>query len=114
MKKGKTLNGDSEKLIKMIRLRISESEYNKLDEFSKKSGKDISKILRMIIKKSNLTIVAKTDVEAVIQIKKIGVNINQIAKKINQIQNDNQVLLESQRLQKTLDIIDETLIYLKK
>lgn len=77
---------------KRIYVRLSKSEKEKLIKRAKAEGVSLSTYLR----KSMLgeRIVSKTDVQTVFELKKIGTNLNQLAKHINTLP-VNEYILES-------------------
>lgn len=77
---------------KRIYVRLSKSEKEKLIKRAKAEGVSLSTYLR----KSMLgeRIVSKTDVQTVFELKKIGTNLNQLAKNINTLP-VNEYILES-------------------
>jgi hypothetical protein len=74
-----------ELLEKRITLRIYASEHSKLIENCKKSGIKLSEYLRLAINNSNIVIVSKSDKLMLAQLKRIGNNLNQIAKSVNTV-----------------------------
>ena len=70
-----------EKRTKKISIRVSDSEYDILV----KKVKEIDRPLSYLIRNSTLAkqIISKCDVNTVLQLKKIGTNLNQISKWMN-------------------------------
>ncbi len=80
--RGRTTKPVSEKQSKKIMLRLTPSEYATICQKAEASGVGLAEFCR----RSALSrrIEAKADAEAVRQLSKIGVNINQVAKHYNQ------------------------------
>lgn len=66
-----------------VKVRYNKQQYDNLKEKSDKTGIRLAVLIREITLKSNIKITSKYDLNTYNQIRKIGVNINQIAKKIN-------------------------------
>lgn len=65
-----------------IYIRVTRAEKKKIDDQCKAMDyPSLSQYIRDVV--LNKKIVTKTDVEMILQLKKIGVNINQIAKQLN-------------------------------
>lgn len=67
----------------IIRVRLTEEEKNQFIQLSKKEDKSISSIIRESVLKAKT--VSKTDIQTVYELKKIGANLNQIAKHLNML-----------------------------
>ena len=67
----------------IIRVRLTEEEKNQFIQLSKKDDKSISSIIRESVLKAKT--VSKTDIQTVYELKKIGANLNQIAKHLNML-----------------------------
>lgn len=67
----------------IIRIRLTEEEKNQFIQLSKKEDKSISSIIRESVLKAKT--VSKTDIQTVYELKKIGANLNQIAKHLNML-----------------------------
>lgn len=69
-----------------IELRLTIEEKNLLTNRAKGCDKTVAQYIRELCLKD--TIVTKTDIQTVIELKRIGNNLNQIAKQINTIPQD--------------------------
>ena len=67
----------------ILRARLSKSEKELIDKRAKALGISLSAFLRKSLLGEQ--IVSKTDVQTVFELKKIGVNINQLARHLNTI-----------------------------
>ena len=67
----------------IIRVRLTEEEKNQFIQLSKKEDKSISSIIRESVLKAKTA--SKTDIQTVYELKKIGANLNQIAKHLNML-----------------------------
>lgn len=65
----------------ILRARLSKSEKELIDKRAKALGISLSSFLRKSLLGEQ--IVSKTDVQTVFELKKIGVNINQLARHLN-------------------------------
>lgn len=69
----------------LIQLRITEQDKIKLQEKAKEAGLSLTELVRDYILNDKTEIVPKQDIIAILyQINKIGNNINQLAKRVNQ------------------------------
>jgi hypothetical protein len=66
---------------KEIHIRLTEEEKGQLKKIAYSAGYTLSAYIKKAVLKNR--IVSKTDIQTVYELKKIGVNINQIAKFIN-------------------------------
>lgn len=74
----------------IIHVRVSVDEKEKIANISKSLGVSISTYLRKSLLREH--IISKTDVQTVFEIKKIGVNINQLAKHINSLPLEEEII----------------------
>ena len=74
----------------IIHVRVSVDEKEKIANISKSLGVSISTYLRKSLLREH--IISKTDVQTVFEIKKIGVNINQLTKHINSLPFDEEII----------------------
>ncbi len=75
-------------LSKTIAFRVTEEEHAKLQEKAKNAGMTLSNFCYHIIKKKRIqkpTIIPEANQEALFQIKRAGVNLNQATRKLNEI-----------------------------
>ncbi len=69
------------KKTRKISLRVSDIEYGILREKAKKIDRPLSYLIRKVVLDKQIT--SKCDIEMVFELKKIGTNLNQIAKWLN-------------------------------
>ena len=69
-----------------IKIRLTEAEKEQLIQRSKEEGKSLSSFIRESALKGRS--ISKTDVQMIYELRKIGVNINQLAKHINTLPSD--------------------------
>lgn len=86
----------NEKRTARLELRLTFEEKEKLSKMAQERGKTIAQIIRELVLNDKL--VTKTDVQTVIELKRIGNNINQIAKQINLIPYEDNIKLYLQEL----------------
>lgn len=95
MKENKTKN---------IVIRLTEEEKDKLVKRADSVGKSLSSYIREVSLKGNIT--SKTDIQTVYELKKIGVNINQLVKHANMLPVDENVRQLLARMNEYLSDID--------
>lgn len=95
MKENKTKN---------IVIRLTEEEKDKLVKRAGSVGKSLSSYIREVSLKGNIT--SKTDIQTVYELKKIGVNINQLVKHANMLPVDENVRQLLARMNEYLSDID--------
>ena len=98
-KAGRPRKKEEEKLTKRVEIRFTEEEYNYfLGSVPKKSRRDFVKSL--FKKNSKKVPLSSFDLETIVEIKKIGTNINQIAKRINTdfLKNNQKVIITDEIL----------------
>lgn len=84
VKEKRNRSGNKEdKFNQKVKVCLSEKQLKKYKEESAKLGWKLSRYLRERIDKNVINISSKTDIEMKIQLRKIGVNINQITRRIN-------------------------------
>jgi hypothetical protein len=70
-----------ENKLEQIHFRVTKTEKDKLMKKANDAGYTLSSYVKKVVFENK--IVPKTDIETVLELKKIGVNINQLAKFIN-------------------------------
>ena len=90
---------------KVIILRLTEYEKEKAVKRSKEEGITLSSYIRKAI--LGKMIAPKTDIQTVFELKKIGTNLNQLAKHVNSLPVDENIL-------KSLENIDKYIKELKE
>jgi len=68
---------------KMLRIRLTDDEYNLLKEKADKAGKTMSEFVRDYITKGKVNSKCKDLPSLILHLNKIGNNINQIARNLN-------------------------------
>jgi hypothetical protein len=91
-------NDEEIKYRKRIMVRYNEKQYEYIIKKAEQIGIQPAKLVRDISLKSNITIISKYDLLTYNQIIKIGVNINQIAKRINTISASDELKPEYEKL----------------
>lgn len=95
----------------IIRVRLTEEEKNQFIQLSKKEDKSISSIIRESVLKAKT--VSKTDIQTVYELKKIGANLNQIAKHLNMLpveENIREYLVSIQNYLDKIKLIENNLL----
>ena len=99
---------DKEEKTFKITVRFTKSERDNLEKkASLVTDGDLSKLIRIFVSKNKVEIVSKVDLDTKNQLRKIGVNINQVVHKINQESNKNILKYEFIELQKFINEIRE-------
>lgn len=93
----------NEKRTARLELRLTFEEKEKLSKMAQERGKTIAQIIRELV--INDKLVTKTDVQTVIELKRIGNNINQISKQINLIPHEDNIKLYLQELHDILNML---------
>lgn len=93
----------NEKRTARLELRLTFEEKEKLSKMAQERGKTIAQIIRELV--INDKLVTKTDIQTVIELKRIGNNINQIAKQINLIPPEDNIKLYLQELHDILNML---------
>lgn len=93
----------NEKRTARLELRLTFEEKEKLSKMAQERGKTIAQIIRELV--INDKLVTKTDVQTVIELKRIGNNINLIAKQINLIPHEDNIKLYLQELHDILNML---------
>lgn len=96
---------DKENKTERLVIRLKKGEKEQIRKLARSADLSISSYCMMSI--FSRKIVAKTDIQTVLQLKKIGVNINQIAKYVNQIPCE-------ERIHYAIDTINRYIVELKK
>lgn len=98
-----------EKRTRMVRVRLSDNEFNKLKKDSKKAGLDYSKYMRKLIQNEEILAAPTIEYyEFINQLNAIGNNLNQLTKKANQGNFD------SLKIDSLLDKLKELLVKIEK
>ena len=92
-----------------LKIRLNKSEHETFAQKAKSVGMSLSKFGREMLTKKSVIITSKVDLETKIQLKKIGVNINQIAKRINSLSDSKSVLYECSKLDFFIEEIRKTI-----
>lgn len=79
-----------------IFVKLTKEEKEKAQSTAKNNGLSLSAYVRKVL--SGKKIVAKTDIQMLFEIKKIGANVNQLAKHVNTLPVDEEILYAVQRL----------------
>ena len=79
-----------------IKIRLTEAEKEQLLQRSKEEGKSLSSFIRESALKGRS--MSKTDVQMIYELRKIGANINQLAKHINTLPSDENILYSLDRI----------------
>ena len=79
-----------------IKIRLTEAEKEQLLQRSKEEGKSLSSFIRESALKGRS--ISKTDVQMIYELRKIGANINQLAKHINTLPSDENILYSLDRI----------------
>ena len=95
----------NEKRTQSIILRLTEKEKEMLVFLAKRHDMNISSYVRNMSLKGS--VVTKTDIQTVIELKRIGNNLNQIAKQINMIPPEDNIKLYLQELHDFLNMVSE-------
>lgn len=110
----KRSSNDEDKLTERVDVRFSKSHLNDiLIPKSKKLNMPLASTIRFLALNSNITIHSITDVETSIQLRKIGTNINQIARRINYVMSQDAFNYELVKLDDFVKEVQEVLKQLK-
>lgn len=88
-----------------LELRLTLEEKDRLFKKAQENDKTIAQYIREVALNDKL--VTKTDIQTVIELKRIGNNLNQIAKQINLIPHEDNINLYLQELHDLLNMISE-------
>ena len=83
---------------------IYEAEKEQLLQRSKEEGKSLSSFIRESALKGRS--ISKTDVQMIYELRKIGANINQLAKHINTLPSDENILYSLDRINQYLSDVE--------
>lgn len=72
-----------------LNIRVSKEEKERIKKIAKSLGVSVSTYTRKSLLKEHIT--SKTDIQTIFEIKKIGVNLNQLAKHINTLPIDEEI-----------------------
>lgn len=87
-----------------IKIRLTEAEKEQLLQRSKEEGKSLSSFIRESALKGRS--ISKTDVQMIYELRKIGSNINQLAKHINTLPSDENILYSLDRINRYLSDVE--------
>ena len=87
-----------------IKIRLTEAEKEQLLQRSKEEGKSLSSFIRESALKGRS--ISKTDVQMIYELRKIGANINQLAKHINTLPSDENILYSLDRINQYLSDVE--------
>lgn len=73
-----------------LHIRVSKNEKDKIANIAKSLGVSLSTYTRKSLLRERVT--SKTDIQTVFEIKRIGVNLNQLAKHINTLPLDEEII----------------------
>lgn len=93
----------NEKRTQSLILRLTEKEKGMLVSLAKEHNMNISSYVRNMALKGS--VVTKTDIQTVIELKRIGNNLNQIAKQINLIPHEDNIKILLQEIHDLLNMI---------
>lgn len=77
------MNKNRENRLARVEVRFSESEKKHLSDKADQLGMNISTYIRQAVLKDH--IISKTDLQTAFELKKIGTNLNQLAKHVNSL-----------------------------
>lgn len=95
----------NERKTSRLELRLTLEEKDRLYKMAKENNKTVAQYVREVVLNGKL--VTKTDVQTVIELKRIGNNLNQIAKQINLIPHEDNVKLYLQEIQDLLKMVSD-------
>lgn len=95
---------------KRITIRLTEDEYEKIKRKAEKINVSVSEYVRNFLSKKEVKIVDKTSLrELIYQLQRIGVNINQMVKKVNLNHSDIELKKEIEELEEIYKKLKELL-----
>lgn len=86
---------------KVIRARLSEEEKEQVFRRAKAEGITLSMYLRNSVLGERIA--SKTDIQTVFELKKIGTNLNQLAKHVNSLPIDDNILKSLENINKYIN-----------
>lgn len=86
---------------KVIRARLSEEEKEQVCRRAKAEGITLSMYLRKSVLGERIA--SKTDIQIVFELKKIGTNLNQLAKHVNSLPIDDNILKSLENINKYIN-----------
>jgi hypothetical protein len=92
-----------------VKVRFNKAQNELLKAKSEKTGIKLAILIRELTLKSNINITSKYDLDTYNQIRKIGVNINQISRKFNTIFAKNELTGEYEKLIKFMNDLKKIL-----
>lgn len=98
-------NREKENKTEVLIIRLTKTEKDVLKQAAKNAHLSLSSYSKHAI--FSQKIVSKTDVQTVFQLKKIGVNLNQLAKQINSLPSDNNIRYALKRVSEYIENLDK-------
>lgn len=95
----------NDKRTSRLELRLTLEEKDRLFKLAQENEKTIAQYIREVVLNGKL--VAKTDIQTVIELKRIGNNLNQIAKQINLLPHEDNIKLYLHEIHDLLNAISE-------
>lgn len=95
----------NERKISRLELRLTLEEKDRLYKMAKENNKTVAQYVREVVLNGKL--VTKTDVQTVIELKRIGNNLNQIAQQIHLIPHEDNIKLYLKELHDFLNMVSE-------
>lgn len=114
MKQKREKKDKSKMLTHSVRVRLNEEQFNYFTKKAKELDWSLSPTIRELALKSKLNITCKTDQETKIQLRKIGVNINQVTRKVNQFHDKNEIKMQLEYLHKFIIEVQNTIKNIEK
>lgn len=85
----------------VIRARLSVDEKKRIMDFAKAEGVSLSTYMRRSLLREKM--VSKTDIQTVFELKKIGNNLNQLAKHVNTLPIESNIIESIEFIKKYID-----------
>ncbi|WP_185711905.1 plasmid mobilization protein [Tannerella forsythia] len=98
-------NRGKENRTEVLIIRLTKTEKDVLKQAAKNAHLSLSSYSKHAI--FSQKIVSKTDVQTVFQLKKIGVNLNQLTKQINSLPSDNNIRYALKRVSEYIENLDK-------
>lgn len=108
---------EGKKLAKVILFRVTEGEMNRLESASEACGQTVGQLVRCKVFKGKFPqpVLARLDQQAVLELNRIGVNLNQVTKALNARISPKDILPVLNKLLWLLErILDELLTHDRK
>lgn len=109
VKQKRNRKDDENKLVESIRVRFTKAQKENFQKKADAAGKDMATLIRESALKSRVTITSKTDTETKLELKRIGVNVNQITRVMNRHHNVSCMKEDLEKLEKLVDELRETI-----